>query len=85
MTDLNRFEIVSIDDLGYDELIELEERANVDMSSFDGSVTMRIQKAVVWLSARRTNPELSWEDAGKIPVSALMGLVDAEDPTDPKG
>jgi hypothetical protein len=68
------------EDLTLDEVTELEEHlgAGIDSMLSGDAPKGRALKAIVWIMLRRTNPEATLEDAGKVRLRELgIELADA--------
>ena len=68
----------SVDDLTLDELEQLEEAIGVPFDQMEfGSA--KVLKHFAHLLISKTNPDFTLEDAGKLPISALMEDEDVEE------
>lgn len=73
----------SIDDLTIDDLVDLEELGlSLDDIMADG-MSGKTLKALAWIIFRKDEPELTYEEAGKRPLSQLMSLFDGEETDSP--
>ncbi len=65
----------NIDDLTVDEAMELEERLGVPLDEMDSANHLLVVKTLGYLAGKRHSPDFTWEDAGKVRVMDVAGLV----------
>jgi hypothetical protein len=66
-----------LDELDLQEVVDVEEASGVSMGAFQhgGVVSFRFVVALAWVVKRRTDPEFTYTDAGKLKMRDLESLL----------
>jgi hypothetical protein len=90
---------VDVDKLKMREILDIEEKAGMNIAEVFRTESMRGFAALVWVVRRRENPEFSWDAALDLDFNTAHGVLDkaasnglgtdgeddAADPTEPTG
>lgn len=72
---------LDIETLTLNEIEELEDLSgrSVDVLMEVGTPKGKVLKALVYIAMKRTNPDITLEEAGNIPMSEVMAALGGED------
>lgn len=67
---------IDVDKLTFRELLDVEEKAGLEIGKVIESGSMRGMAALVWVVRRREDPQFSWDDALDLPLEATDAIFD---------